>query len=176
MPRDPLWDETGLEMPEADPHADAGIALRLALKRIASLMRSHSIQADVAAPSGLLVRMRGPALTGLLEEMLAEAIQTAPASRMLMTVAGHGDWVGISVTDDVPGADPDMRRAGMRNLMERVALRGGTLDVDVRPGQGTTMTLRLGSPGNERRGPAQQAPSNGPSVASVSSFSSGMSR
>ena len=43
----------------------------------------------------------------------------------------------------MPGADPAMRQAMLRSQMERAALRGGTLDVEVRPAEGTTITLRL---------------------------------
>ncbi len=43
----------------------------------------------------------------------------------------------------MPNADPDVRRAGVRSLTERIASRGGSLDVDVRPYEGTTITLRL---------------------------------
>jgi hypothetical protein len=35
--------------------------------------------------------------------------------------------------------------------MERVAMRGGALDVDVRPAEGTTMTLRLGAVSEDRQ-------------------------
>jgi hypothetical protein len=41
--------------------------------------------------------------------------------------------------------------ADVRGLMERVALRGGTLDVDVRPAEGTTMTLRIAAVVQERQ-------------------------
>jgi hypothetical protein len=133
---------------EIDPsgtglQADAGAALRVALKRLAPLMAKLSVQADIAASFGLMVRMRGAALADLLEEMLAAVIHAAPVSRILLTAAVHGGSVAISITDDIPNANLDLRRAGVRGLMERVAVRGGALDVDVRPAEGTTMTLRL---------------------------------
>jgi signal transduction histidine kinase len=78
-------------------------------------------------------------------------VHAAPASHILLTVARRGDHIDIAITDDMPGADADMRRAGVRSLMERVALRGGALDVDVRPAEGTTMTLRLAAVPNEKR-------------------------
>jgi hypothetical protein len=143
LPDDPLWDEVEIDPSDASPQADAGAALRLALKRVAPVMANQFVQAEVAASSGLMVRMRGAALTDLLEEMLVAAIHAAPASRILLTAAARGDRVAICLTDDVPNADPDLRRARLRSLMERVALRGGVLDVEVRPDEGTTMTLRL---------------------------------
>ncbi len=108
-------------------------------------MANRSVQAEVAAAFGLRVRMNGAALADLLEEMLGAAIHAAPASRVLLTAVTQGQRVVISITDDMPNADADVRRASVRGLMERVAMRGGSLDVDVRPKEGTTMTLRLGA-------------------------------
>ncbi len=141
MPNDVLWNEAEIELPETQ--ADVGAALRLALKRLAAGMARHFIQADIVAPAGLLVPMRGAALADLLEELLAIVCQNAPASRILVTAAAHGERIYIVITDDMPGADADERRAGVKGLMERVAVRGGILDVDVRPAEGTTMTLQL---------------------------------
>ena len=110
----------------SDAPADVGGAIRLALKRMAPVMATQSVKVDVAAPSGLLGRMRGAALADLLEELLTAAIHGAPGGRLLLTAAPHGDRIHVGVTDDVPGADPAIRAAGVRGLMERVALRGGS--------------------------------------------------
>jgi nitrate/nitrite-specific signal transduction histidine kinase len=131
------------EFAEGRPQADAGTALRIALRRLTPLMASRRVQTDIAAPFGLLVQMRASALADLLEEMLSAAILAAPASRLLLTAAGNGGRVAICVTDDMPNADAALRRATVRGLMDRVASRGATLDIDVRPAEGTTMTLHL---------------------------------
>ncbi len=150
VPHDPLWDESEIDPIESQLHADAAAALRLALKRLAPVMATRFVQAEVAAGFGLRVRMRGAALADLLEEMLGAVIHAAPASRILLTAVEHGGHVAISMTDDIPNADVDVRRAGVRGLMERVALRGGLLDVTARPDEGTTMTLRLGAAAEDR--------------------------
>jgi hypothetical protein len=142
---DPLWNDVDIDAPASKPQADAGAALRLALKRLAPVMANRSVQADIAASFGLLVRMRATALADLLEEMLAAVIHAAPASRILLTAGVNDGSVAICMTDDIPNADPEIRRAGVRGLMERVAMRGGALDVHVLPNEGTTMTLRLSS-------------------------------
>jgi hypothetical protein len=149
LPYDPLWNEADTDPFELTHQADAGAALRLALKRLAPVMANRSVQADVAASFGLLVRMRAAALADLLEEMLAAVVHAAPASRILLTAGAQGGSIAICITDDVPNADPHIRRAGVRGLMERVAMRGGALDVHVRPDEGTTMTLRLSSVADE---------------------------
>jgi hypothetical protein len=152
LPEDPLWDEPEADLSESPLQADAGAALRLALKRLGPVMANRSIQAEVAAAFGLRVRMGGEALADLLEEMLGAAIHAAPASRVLLTAVTQGERVAISITDDMPNGDADVRRACVRGLMERVALRGGSLDVDVRPQEGTTMTLRLAAAREEGEG------------------------
>jgi hypothetical protein len=150
LPHDPLWDESDTEASETSSQADAGTALRLALKRLSPVMASRFVQAEVAAAFGLRVRIRGAALADLLEEMLSAAIHAAPASRILLTAAAQGEHIAICITDDIPYADADVRRAGVRGLKERVALRGGMLDIAVRPNEGTTMTLRLGAAVDEQ--------------------------
>jgi hypothetical protein len=158
LPYDPLWNEADIDPSESKPQADAGAALRLALKRLAPVMANRSVQADVAASFGLLVRMRAAALADLLEEMLAAAVHAAPASRILLTAGAQGGSIAICITDDIPNADPHVRKACVRGLMERVAMRGGALDVHVRPDEGTTMTLRLSSVADE----ANEDPPPGP--------------
>jgi glucose-6-phosphate-specific signal transduction histidine kinase len=107
------------------------------------VIAGRSVSVDVAARRGLLVRMRGPVLADLMEELVAAVLHSAPASALLLTASAHGDRIYISLTDDVPGADPFVRQAMLRGVMERVALRGGAIDVRVRPDEGTTVTLRV---------------------------------
>jgi hypothetical protein len=146
---DPLWGDTEIDVDS--PQADIAAAVRLALKRLAPVMANQSVQAEVAAQSGLRVRMRGAALTDLLEELLTASIHGAPASRLLLTATTRGDRVYVAVTDDMPNADPAVRLGSVRGLIERIALRGGALDVAVRPAEGTTMTLRLAAATTEER-------------------------
>jgi hypothetical protein len=151
LPYDPLWDETETDPADALPQTDAGAALRLALKRLGPVMASRFVQAEVAAAFGLRVRMHGAALADMLEEMLGAVIHAAPASRIILTAIESGDHVAISITDDIPNADLDVRCAGVRALKERVAQRGGTLDVRARPNEGTTVTLRIEAADHERQ-------------------------
>ncbi|WP_428484498.1 hypothetical protein [Rhodopila sp.] len=107
------------------------------------ILASHGIQADIAVLPGLLVQMTGAALTDLLEALLAAVIHHARARHVLTTAVDRGAQIHISVTDDAAGADLAARSDGIRSLAERVAMHGGALDIDVRLGEGTTITLRL---------------------------------
>ncbi len=120
--------------------------------------------------------MRGATLADLLEEMLSAVIHAAPASRILLTVVEYGEYVAISATDDIPNADVDVRRAGVRGLMERVALRGGQLDVTARPNEGTTVTLRLGAAAEDAVARPLPESATAPSAALIPEISYGMSR
>ncbi|MEA2732457.1 MAG: hypothetical protein QOF70_6932 [Acetobacteraceae bacterium] len=159
LPADPLWGDAEIDIGAAEARTDVRAAFRLALKRLAPLIASQSVQAEIACPSGLLVRMRGAALVDLLEGLLTASIHSAPDSRLLMTASRHGERVYIAVTDDMPGADPEVRQSNARGLMERVAMRGGALDINVRPAEGTTVTLRLAvAPADDRRSPESAVP------------------
>jgi hypothetical protein len=158
LPVDPLWGEAETATDASEAQADVGAAIRLVLKRLAPMMARQSVQAEIASSSGLRVRMRSAALVELLEEMLSAAIHGAPACRLLLTATTRGDGIDVGITDDMPGADPAVRLGSVRGLMERVAMRGGVLDVNVRPAEGTTMTLRLAAAAEERQDHADQLP------------------
>ena len=143
LPTDRLWTEAKIDLSASQPVADVSAAMWAALKRLAPTLASQSVQAEIAAPSGLLVRMRAAALTDLLEELLAAAIHSAPTSRLLLTATRRGDGIYVGVTDDMPTANLTAREGSVRGLKQRVAMRGGALDVVVRANEGATLTLRL---------------------------------
>lgn len=169
LPFDSLWGGAADDLSQNEAQSDADPAVRLALKRMAPVMKSQSVQADIAVTPGLLVRMRRAALADLVEELLGAAVHAAPASRLLLTASARGDHVEISSIDDVPGANLELRTASVRGLMQRVSIRGGSLHIDVRPAEGTTMTLRLPAGVDRRAGRApRDAVREPPSADSIS--------
>lgn len=142
-PAGPLPGEAGTSTNEMDAEADTGLALRTALERVAPMIASQSVHAAVVAPAGLRARMGTAVLVELLEELVAAAVRCAPTRRLLLTAASAGDCIQVAITDDLPGADAANRLASVRGLMDRLARRGGALDVQVKPHEGTTMTVRL---------------------------------
>jgi hypothetical protein len=139
----------GPRHPVADPAASAAAgddvanAVAVALARLAPIITSQFVKIDVAVRPGLRTQMRGHVLADTLEELLAVVLRAAPASRLLVTAVAQGDRIDIGVTDDMPTADAALRQGQVRTLAERAAARGDALMVDVSPGEGTTMTLRL---------------------------------
>jgi hypothetical protein len=163
-PTDPLWGEAETGRSSSQPLSDVGDAMRLALRRLAPVLVSRSVQVEIAAPPGLSVRMRSAALTELLEDVLTAAVHGAPASRLLLTAAKYGDGIYVRIADDMPAADLTVRMGSVRILKERVAMRGGALHVDVRPNEGAILTLRLPGMIQDKEARALPEPAKGPAA------------
>lgn len=90
----------------------------------------------------------------LAREFVENTIKHAHAGRLALTVRVHEPYVELAVTDDGCGM-PHGRSAGrarrqrghlgLPTAERRVRGAGGSLTVGVRPGGGTTMTVRLPS-------------------------------
>jgi signal transduction histidine kinase len=78
-------------------------------------------------------------------EALQNVAKHARASRVVIRLAGNGDGLEFSVTDDGAGLPSTGLRtgSGMQGMTDRLAAHGGTLDVRSEPGQGTTISGRL---------------------------------
>jgi signal transduction histidine kinase len=83
----------------------------------------------------------------ILREALANVARHAGATRVLVRVAQRGEEFVLSVQDDGRGFEwPAAARGtglGLRTMAERARRLGGRLDVETRPGQGTTVTVRF---------------------------------
>jgi signal transduction histidine kinase len=79
----------------------------------------------------------------VVAEALTNVAKHAEASLVQVEVAATDGRVRLDVRDDgVGGADP-ARGSGLVGLKDRVAATGGTLRVDSRPGQGTSLLIEL---------------------------------
>ena len=79
----------------------------------------------------------------VVAEALTNVAKHARASLVRVEVAATDGRVRVDVRDDgVGGADPG-RGSGLVGLKDRVAATGGTLRVDSRPGQGTSLLVEL---------------------------------
>jgi hypothetical protein len=61
----------------------------------------------------------------------------------LLTAARVGCRVHASVSDDSPAADGAIRLTRLREADRIVALLGGSMEIQARPGEGTTVTICL---------------------------------
>jgi signal transduction histidine kinase len=79
-------------------------------------------------------------------EALQNAARHAPGSTVRIGVTDSGAEVTFTIADDGPGFDPAAAPtgSGLRNMSDRLAALGGTCQVDSSPGQGATVTGRIG--------------------------------
>jgi signal transduction histidine kinase len=125
---------------------DIAAAIREAASWIEALTRAHAIQIDLAVSPSSTVHADPRALDMALRRTMLAAIQAAPEGRLLVTTQMLGRQLHIRVTDDGPGVDQQVREARLRGAEAVIALQGGSIGVDARPGHGTTVTIRLPLP------------------------------
>ncbi|HIZ36440.1 MAG TPA: sensor histidine kinase [Candidatus Ruania gallistercoris] len=120
-------------------------ALVAELERTGSLPAAFHLVGDLPALSDAtedtLVRIAREALTNIRRH--------AGATRVHVTLSGLGDQVALDVVDDGAGFDRDQLPPGGHGLdlmLERARHLGGTLDIQTRPGGGTTITASLPGP------------------------------
>jgi signal transduction histidine kinase len=158
---------------DADAGAAALEDLQAGLRHVLGELRelAHGIHPSVLSDRGLLeaveslaarsavpVAVRAdPSLRGVrfaqeiegasyftVAEALANASKHAAATAIDVTLAHHDGGLDITVHDDGAGFDPATAVGdGLVNLAERLAALGGRLQVDTRPGAGTTLTAHL---------------------------------
>ena len=115
---------------------------------------------------GPAVALPAPVSAALLraaQSGLANVASHARASRAVLSLGYLPDAVTLDVFDDGQGMDPDeLPRApradgtgfGLAGLRERLALLGGTLDIESAPGEGTVLAVRIPWNGTERENDA----------------------
>jgi hypothetical protein len=97
----------------------------------------------IAVQTNLAASANPTAFRRALTDVIGGATCRAAGGRVLVAAGREDDWVQVSVSDD--GAVPD--RTDIENALhaavQLVVRQGGTLDIDLRPGQGTVTTMRL---------------------------------
>jgi PAS domain S-box-containing protein len=101
----------------------------------------------------------GLALYRIAQEALRNCLAHAQASRVDVTLAGHGRELRLRIADDGVGFDAaemrDRPGIGLSGMRERARLAGALLDVDSAPGRGTRITVtwddRIGRAGTQHQ-------------------------
>lgn len=110
----------------------------------------------------VLDQARSTALFRVFQETLTNVLRHAGATRVRIRLEDRSEAIVLEVSDDGKGITPeevsDPRSFGLMGIRERVHAFGGNLDIDGRPGQGTTVRVTLPA---ETRKPADDPNSRG---------------
>jgi len=111
--------------------------------RVSTLLPvEYEVASDIAVESEQRLHLQL-----ILREALSNVARHAGATRVLVRIAQHGGEFVLCVRDDGRGFEwPAAARGtglGLRTMAERARRLGGRLDVETRPGQGTTVTVRF---------------------------------
>jgi signal transduction histidine kinase len=95
----------------------------------------------------------------VVSEALTNIAKYASASRASVTVTRSDGRLDVAISaDGVGGAEPDLG-TGLRGLSDRLAAIEGQLDIDSKPGRGTSVRARIPCPEADRRAPVVSTPS-----------------
>jgi signal transduction histidine kinase len=133
--------------PSRVPHDD----LAEGLVRLANEFRANTlIEAEVRADDGLGTSLDSEvrsAMFHISQEALANIAKHARATRVWLTLRGEDGEAVLQVIDNGQGFDPSATPArighGLSNIVERSHGIGAAVEIDSRPGEGTTVTVRL---------------------------------
>jgi hypothetical protein len=132
--------------PFASGDLDVAAELRHVLVHMAAQAGCHLVQLEFAAQPDLTVHADRLALHAVLSELVGSAMHHAPCGRVLLSAIRLGGRVQIAVIDDGDGPAAAVQEAALRDMAQLVALQGGTIDVESRRGEGTTVLVRLPEP------------------------------
>ena len=111
------------------------------------LERQHGVACAVEVDQAVAARLAGRAadIVQLAREALSNVGRHASAATCRLSLRGEPDFAVLEVEDDGSGFVPgkDAEGWGLRNLEERAAALGGSLDIASAPGEGTTVRLRI---------------------------------
>jgi hypothetical protein len=144
--------ELGL-VPFVSGELDVAVEARDVLRQLDSLAARQLVDLEYAVQPDLIVRADRRAFREILSDVVTTAIEQAPCGHVLLGATRSGGRVHVVVSDDGGTPNRDMRLSKLRSAESLAALHGATMEVDVRMGQGTTVSLRLPVTENGQRPP-----------------------
>jgi len=133
---------------ELRPAALDDFGLGPAVERLAQTFGERS-GIDTTVESHLEDRLAPEVETTLyrvVQEALSNVIKHAGAEHVSIVISHRGPRVAATIDDDGAGFDETEVRAdalGLTGMRERLALVGGTLEIESRPGSGTTIAAQV---------------------------------
>ncbi len=123
--------------------------LAAALQKLVTFINSGPATIEVSVPEkgATLEPAIQHNLLRIAQEALTNAVKHSGASRIQLSLWTHDDAVELTVSDNGRGFDPDLARSGkhfgLRGIHSRAKAIQATLTISSRPGEGTTVGVRL---------------------------------
>ena len=123
--------------------------LRQALRQLAEqLEQQHGVACAVDVDEALAARLasRAAQIIQVAREALSNVGRHAGAATCRLSLRGEPGLAVLEIEDDGRGFVPEDQAAsgwGLRNLTDRAAAMGGSLEIRSVPGEGTTVSLRF---------------------------------
>ena len=128
------------ELARGLPPAQLDAGLAPALRELAS---RAPLPVEVRATAARLAPGVEAAAYFIACEGLTNAVKHARASKVVLSAAQDNGALVVSVADDGVGGAARGEGSGLSGLSDRVAAQGGTLSIESRVGEGTTLTAEL---------------------------------
>lgn len=122
---------------------DAASQVRWVLAAVRPQAEARHVRLEAAVRPGLAVWLDPRAFRKLMVDIVGQAVAAAPGGKVLVTGGEHGGRAQLAVVHDGPAPERGTVELALRSATEIVAFHGGSLEVDVRPGQGVTAIVRL---------------------------------
>jgi C4-dicarboxylate-specific signal transduction histidine kinase len=113
------------------------------LSRLLPEARRQFSEVTTAIQPDLVAASDPAAFRQALTDLFEAALQRAPCGRIIVTAGRQGPRVAITVSDDGMVAGLHATESVLRGTSQLLAMQGGTLEIDMRPGEGTITTMRL---------------------------------
>jgi hypothetical protein len=123
--------------------ADLAAVVAGVLHRLKPSADERFVALEMAVRPDLVPDVSRPVLQEMLDEIVERAIEASLCGRVLVSAANVGGRVHTSISDDGCDADRAARASWLRQAQQVAALHDVTMDIDARPGQGSTVTLRF---------------------------------
>jgi len=130
-------------LPLSIDNLDVEAELHSVLSQCATQAAARYVSFVIAIQPHLIARADPATFRSAVAEIVLDAIDAAEGGSVLVTAMRLGGHITLMVTDDRAGDDASRRESKLRSCAEMIALRGGSLAVEARPGAGTSIILRL---------------------------------
>jgi signal transduction histidine kinase len=122
---------------------DVALEAMAVMRQFECFAAERYVALELAVQPGLAVRTDARVFREIVGDLVSHAIEQSPCGRVLLGAAHIGGRVQITVSDEAAHSDRALRASELRPAERLAALQGATLEIDARPGQGTTVVLRL---------------------------------